>query len=91
MLSDSEYEELYIQFFELDTDDLLNVSKYNVLTADEQDVLYDVMADRRDEVSAMIDELQSELRRRQNSIIKFKIPEEILRKIQSGANLTELE
>jgi hypothetical protein len=88
-LSDSDYEELYLQFFELDTDDLLNVSKYNVLSQDEQAVLYDVLDDRRDEVQFMIDMLNSELRRRKNNVITLKIPEEIRQKIQCSTKLTE--
>ena len=92
MLNDLEYEKLYIHFFELDTDDLLMIhasKSYSVLTMDERDVLCDVMADRRNELSALINELK--LRLRIDSTIKFKIPEEILQKIQSSTNLTEWE
>jgi hypothetical protein len=89
MLSDSEFESLYVHFYELDTDDLLSVAKYDVLNDEERDVLYEVLNDRRDEVDTMLDILNTELRRRKQSLTKFKIPEEILQKIQSNANLTE--
>jgi hypothetical protein len=84
-MSDDEYESLYLYFFELDTDELLNAGQDLDLDAETSSVLADVLEDRRAEITSMIDMLEEELCQRKKSKRIVKIPEEIMKKIQESA------
>jgi hypothetical protein len=82
MLSDSDYEWLYVHFCELETDELYSLPKTD-LTEDEVSVLMDVLLDRRDEVNSMLEELKTKsLRLKKKNVCVVKLPDELMRKIE---------
>ena len=60
MLTDDEYEGLYIIFMEMDTAELLT-SYEDDFDDDERSVYLDALQDRRDEINNMIEAMKSQL------------------------------
>jgi hypothetical protein len=84
-------EDLYVYFCELDTEDLLEVSNFD-LSDYEVAILLEVLQDRRDEIDMMVEEMKDEASRKK---ITVKLPTEILSQVtaweHSPQNLTYSE
>ena len=82
MLSDSDYEWLYVHYYEMETDELASVT-WEGLSDDEMHVIFDVLLDRRQELNDMIDMLSEESTKLKKRSVRVPLPAEIVAKLRA--------